>query len=498
MTTVIDSLVLEFGLDPTTFTKGQRESLDQLRTFEREAEKVGTRAEAQARKTVDLMATFRTFSLGAIGGLVSGTAVKKIIDDISQVDAAVGRSALTFNMSAREVSAWEGAVGQAGGQVGSMRATLGGLTSDMNKFMLTGQGTLSSVLRPLGVDMFDANKQLKDAGQLILEIAGALDEKGLDPARRAAFLSMLPGMNEGSLNLLMKSRREIEDYLRISREIGGTTAESAEQAQKYERAISNLGRAFENLKRAVAIKAEPGATGVANIMTDTLTGGENSIFKIKKGSLLDRLIESSMNRSGENTYEAITGWWNSGRGGAPPQVANPPAATGPQAATSKSEVVAYIRQAAIARGIDPDIAVRVAQSEGLNAYVGDRGSSFGPFQLHYGGVAPGMMQSGLGDAFTKKTGLDARDERTWRQQVDFALDTAAKPGGRGWADWYGAGRVGIGQFQGIGRGGGNQTTVTVGNVNVYTQATNAKEIADDIKPQLERGSFTSQFNSGAE
>ena len=64
----------------------------------------------------------------------------------------------------------------------------------------------------------------------------------------------------------------------------------------------------------------------------------------------------------------------------------------------------YIRSAALQRGIDPDQAVRVAQSEGLNSYTGDGGSSFGPFQLHYGNVAPGgNAVSGLGDDFTKQT-----------------------------------------------------------------------------------------------
>lgn len=89
-------------------------------------------------------------------------------------------------------------------------------------------------------------------------------------------------------------------------------------------------------------------------------------------------------------------------------------------------VESYIRSAAKERGIDPDQAVAVAQSEGLNKYVGDNGSSFGPFQLHYGG--------GLGDVFTHTTGLDARDPNTTAQQIDFALDHASR---HGWGPWHG-------------------------------------------------------------
>ena len=104
----------------------------------------------------------------------------------------------------------------------------------------------------------------------------------------------------------------------------------------------------------------------------------------------------------------------------------------------------YIRSSASARGIDPEIAVRVARSEGLNSYVGDNGSSFGPFQLHYGGMAPGGNRvSGLGDVFTAKTGLHASDPSTVKQQIDFSLDHAAQNGWGPWHGWKGDPRAGL-------------------------------------------------------
>ncbi len=111
-----------------------------------------------------------------------------------------------------------------------------------------------------------------------------------------------------------------------------------------------------------------------------------------------------------------------------------------------SDVEEYIRHAAIARGINPDVAVAVANSEGMRDYVGDQGSSFGPYQLHYGGVARGGNSvSGLGDEFTKATGLDARDPKTWQSQVDFALDHARSGGWGPWHGWKGNPQAGIGK-----------------------------------------------------
>jgi hypothetical protein len=116
----------------------------------------------------------------------------------------------------------------------------------------------------------------------------------------------------------------------------------------------------------------------------------------------------------------------------------------------------YIRQAAQARGIDPDTAVRVARSEGLarntwqsnvNHPTRGREPSFGPFQLLVGGQ--NGWPTGLGNEFKNQTGLDPSDPKNRQAAIDFALDTASRDG---WRQWYGAAKVGVGRFDGIRRG----------------------------------------------
>jgi hypothetical protein len=122
-----------------------------------------------------------------------------------------------------------------------------------------------------------------------------------------------------------------------------------------------------------------------------------------------------------------------------------------------TEIASYIAKAAAARGIDPDIALRVAKSEGgLNSwnlqsnYVknGVREPSFGPFQLYKGG--------GLGNKFMAQTGLDPADASAGPAGIDFALDEARKSG---WGAWYGAKKAGIGNFEGIGTYSGADSAV---------------------------------------
>lgn len=119
---------------------------------------------------------------------------------------------------------------------------------------------------------------------------------------------------------------------------------------------------------------------------------------------------------------------------------------GSQPAPGTGQVETYIRAAAAKRGIDPDVAVRVARSEGLAEGVwqsnvvknGKRERSYGPFQLYVDG--------GLGNEFEKRTGKSAADPSTVNDQIDFALDKAIE---LGWSPWYGAAKVGVGARDGL-------------------------------------------------
>ena len=125
-----------------------------------------------------------------------------------------------------------------------------------------------------------------------------------------------------------------------------------------------------------------------------------------------------------------------------------PAATAPGQLPDVAVVESYIRQRAAALGVDPDVAVAVAKSEGLRPNTwqstisggggpGNREPSFGPFQLH---------DSYMGADFTRATGLRASDPSTWKEQVDFVLGQVPTTG---WGPFHGAAATGIGDRQGL-------------------------------------------------
>lgn len=136
-----------------------------------------------------------------------------------------------------------------------------------------------------------------------------------------------------------------------------------------------------------------------------------------------------------------------------------------QKAGSEGDIADFIRNTAKQVGIDPETALKVAKSEGgLKNWVAQSGvykdgrqePSFGPFQLLVGGGNTGFPE-GLGNRFMAETGLDPRDPANAKAGIAFALKEASK---NGWGQWYGAKKVGVGNWDGIGGrppGGGGGT-----------------------------------------
>lgn len=118
-----------------------------------------------------------------------------------------------------------------------------------------------------------------------------------------------------------------------------------------------------------------------------------------------------------------------------------------------AEIESFLRDACRQRGIDGDVGIRVAQSEGgIDEYarVGkfDTGWSWWAFQLHYGGSEYPQYGTvaGMGGGFSKLTGWAPGAEAAWRDSARYALNRAKASG---WGAWYGAAHVGIAQWEGI-------------------------------------------------
>jgi hypothetical protein len=520
MPTIIDSLVLEVGLDPTRFTQQQREAVNSLRSMEQEQLAAGKRVESEARRIGNILTDFRRNALQVTSLFLGGMGIQQFTNYITTLDANAGRLGRTMNMSAQDVTVWQGAIKQVGGTVEEANTSLSAMSEDMNHFQLTGQSAMLPVLSRLGVSLYDQNQQLKTAGQLWIEITDAI--AGMDRAQATSFLRMLPGATQGMINLALLGPGKLREYLEVQRQLGAATKQSADEAEKYQRALVNVESAATNLGRTIVTSLAPALVSAFDAMTKFIKGPSEEVKADAAAKLgWDTSKDSWWEKTASRIFRIPTPRGNQyhWREVEPTKVEVPkpvppagedagaaagggasrsrvPLTSSPLSTTPSPEVMEKsIRDKFSARGIDPDIAVRVAKSEGLFAYKysptgqsfvpGEQ--SFGPFQLNYS-----PKGTSLGDRFTRETGLDARNPATVDKQIEFVAEWVRK---NGWGDFHGWKGD---RFAGINREGAapSTTTVTIGTLNVNgAQVKDAQTFGDTVGPALKRSVTAGAANS---
>lgn len=503
MPTIIDSLVVELGLDPKKFIGGQKEVEATLKRLIENAGKGSTEIERRTKSTIDYFEHIKRGLLTTIGVFLGGKGAKDFLNFITTSDAATGRFSDTIGLNIQKLGAWENALKSMGGSAESARGAFGGLNADIKAFEAgTGGGQFIQILEALGVKAGG-----KPVDQILLEAAaGAKRRHPGDKNRQAFELGQIPGMNQDMINFLLLEEAEIKR--RLAR--GGRAAPSEDdrkRAEEYQEATSQFTTAVERFSSAIAYLTSGPLATVLNKLTDLVEGwmgkGKHAITDQQQHDKLRGMFgapPAGLAAGAAKFGAGVQGLLDKGVTMAPGAPTKPPGAR---------EQIGYIRSAALARGINPDIAVEVAKREGLynwkSSIPGEE--SYGPFQLHYGGRGQKgpLAAKGLGDDFTKQTGLDAADPANWKAGVDFALDSAKRQGWGAWYGWKGEKWAGIPVGAAAARGGGttvnragSTSSVNISQVTVNTRATDAMGIARDFSAAVARNAVAAPVNFGQE
>lgn len=161
-------------------------------------------------------------------------------------------------------------------------------------------------------------------------------------------------------------------------------------------------------------------------------GGAGAMAAGAAGLFLpDSMMPAGGVEARKGAWDAARGWMKglvTGGGGASAgRVPTGGPGTGIGHVASQADRIAYARAYAISKGINPDAVVATMAGEGLGNYTGDHGTSFGDFQLHVGGGSMGDLAAAAG--------INIRDPNTWQAQHRFAIDQMAANRRKG-ADWY--------------------------------------------------------------
>ena len=233
MATVIDSLVVELGLDPKGAQKGAADFRQELKKTRDVADTGAKDIEAYGKKASAFFGSLRNEAIGLFLAFQGASSITGFVQDLLHGDAATGRFAANIGMATSRLSAWQLAVQEMGGDSKDATAALGSMKQMFMSWQLTGTTGHDADLLGLGVD----KKSLSDPEQALLKIAEMA--KKLPKDEFYARASRL-GIPDSVINTLEKGRHGVEELIKAKEKDGAATQAQADAAAEFERQSAKL------------------------------------------------------------------------------------------------------------------------------------------------------------------------------------------------------------------------------------------------------------------
>jgi hypothetical protein len=260
--TTIDSLVVKLGLDASDFQKGAKEVGQELDNARKTTDKTARDISASGKRAGEFFGQMEKAALKFFAAITVGRGLSDFTRAIIQSGAQLDRMAGYLGTSADSLSRWQGAVRQSGGTADGLMGTMQGLSSALTELRLTGTTGILPFLQSLQVSLAEtATGKAKPLEQILLDISDAVKNK-IPKGDQYNFMKLL-GIDDGTANLLLKNRTEIENLLNAQKAYSDADAKSARQAQEnWEKVKLNIERTTQDL----IIKSLPTLERMAKVL----------------------------------------------------------------------------------------------------------------------------------------------------------------------------------------------------------------------------------------
>ncbi|KMK23095.1 hypothetical protein ABW11_21020 [Pluralibacter gergoviae] len=242
-TSVVDALVVTFGLDASNYQKGRKEVSEGLKNTREDANKTAKEMEAQGKRAASFFSSIKNELLALAGVTLSVAGLSSFVRNttIGLQQLAVQSQAL--GLSARQLDGWSKAAQAAGSSAEKITGTLGNFQNAIQAYR---NGDASSpifkALAMLNGDTgvtFDPMKQ--DSDSLMRTAAQAIQQER--SGDRARYLARMLGIDDATFQA-MRSGRFIPDVDKYGRQSGITDAD-VRNAQKFNREWTDLQQRLE-------------------------------------------------------------------------------------------------------------------------------------------------------------------------------------------------------------------------------------------------------------
>ena len=246
MPIIIDSLLVKLGLQTSEFDKGTTQVQGRLTD-------TGKKADAASKAVAGFLAV--------VGGTM---AIRRFVEDTILANAQLDRLSQNLHENVSDLSAWSNAAEIAGGSASGLQGSMDMLSRAQTELMVTGQSGLVPYLSMLGLSLASAGGKAKPVSEMLLDLADRFSSMDRTTANN---IGRSMGIDQGTMQLLLKGRSEVELLLKRQKEMGAVTKQQAEESSRVRAAMVEARQSFDAFGRSLVSDAIPAIEKIVKIFT---------------------------------------------------------------------------------------------------------------------------------------------------------------------------------------------------------------------------------------
>lgn len=253
MATVIDSLIVTLGLDNKDFQQGMKDTEKGLSDTRKNTDRVGKQIAASGKDAAEFFGQMQRSAIKFFAVLTAGKGLINFTRDVVSTGANLSRLSKNLNISADTMHRWGKASELNGGSMEGFLGTLQNLNNQVTEIFMKGDSAITPYLRQLGVSVTDAAGKAKPLTTVLGDIADATEKAFPDRQQRYAYLQQM-GFDEGTINLIAKGGKELRSTLAAQQ---GFSQKDADAAYRAEQTWIKAQQRLEKLTRELVVKVLP-------------------------------------------------------------------------------------------------------------------------------------------------------------------------------------------------------------------------------------------------
>lgn len=261
---VIDSLVIELGLDARKFAPEAKKSVEHLRELETQTKRFGTGLETSGKQGADAFAGIRREAMALFAVFTAGKSLQAFIGDTTKANTQLAYMSQRLNMDPSGLYRLEAAAQAAGGSFGEVTQAFANLQQRMTDPQQWGQ--ITRAFSQLGVSDFT-----DEHGRIRSDIIGRLNQgihaNHIDNAVATGYLRDL-GFGEGAINEALMDPEKFRGLQRDASKVPTLTRQELENSRELYQSLSFLRQESQQYTNALVADLSPALTAVIRQFMD--------------------------------------------------------------------------------------------------------------------------------------------------------------------------------------------------------------------------------------